>query len=112
MTKTDGRNSRRARSREKIMAAVKARLFFGNFRPTIPEIAKDARVSVRTVFEIYKNHEGLISEAIKDQATYDRLLCILFDSEVPPWTIGSQTAKRVLEAALFGRIIEGTSQNA
>jgi len=95
----------------KIMAAARARILFGDFRPNVTDVAKDAKVSIRTIFEIYRDHDGLLKAALDDALTYDRLLCVLFQTEIPPWTIGTETASRIVGAVVFGRIIEG-EQNA
>lgn len=107
----DARSSRRLKTRAKVMAACRARMIFGDMRPSIAQVARDANCSIRVIFDIYKSLDGMLDAALADAPTYDRLLCMLFETDTPPWTIGAATADRVLRAAVFGRIIEGRMTN-
>lgn len=63
--KSDGRRDRRARSRERIIEATFLIVQRGNWRPTVTEIAAQAGVSVRTVFDIFGTIEGVYEELMR-----------------------------------------------
>lgn len=58
----DGRRDRRKRSRERIVEAAFLLIQRGNWRPSVVEIAAQAGVSVRTVFDIFGSLEGVYEE--------------------------------------------------
>lgn len=63
----DGRVARGLRVREAIVRAMLDLFEEGNLRPTMAEIARRARVSLRALFNHFKDNEALISEAFRHQ---------------------------------------------
>ena len=73
----DGRAARATRTREAIADAVLSLLEEGHLRPTAPEVAERARVSLRSVFQHFADMEALFAavserqmEAVLSQARY------------------------------------------
>lgn len=67
--KGDGRHNRRKRSRERIIEAAFLLVQRGNWRPSVKDIATQAGVSVRTVFDIFGSLEGVYEELMRDYGT-------------------------------------------
>lgn len=59
LARVDGRNARAGRTRAAVANALLGLLQDGNIRPTAAEIAKRARVSLRSVFQHFEDLESL-----------------------------------------------------
>ena len=80
----DGRNNRRKRSRERIIEAAFLLVQRGNWRPSVKEIAAQAGVSVRTVFDIFGSLDDVYEELMqKHGREINNNLCYL------PWSVVS-----------------------
>ncbi|NGO76311.1 TetR/AcrR family transcriptional regulator [Streptomyces sp. YC504] len=60
---TDGRTARSQRTRLSIIDAIRALNAAGDLRPTAPRIAKQAGVSLRTVWQHFEDMESLLAHA-------------------------------------------------
>ncbi|HLK10262.1 MAG TPA: TetR family transcriptional regulator [Candidatus Binatia bacterium] len=78
-TRIDGRRARSARARDAIVDALLDLMQEGDVRPTASRIAERAGVSLRTVFQHFRDLEGLLAAAADRQTT--RLLALA--REVP-----------------------------
>ncbi|MGK2939046.1 MAG: TetR/AcrR family transcriptional regulator [Solirubrobacteraceae bacterium] len=67
-TTTDGRTARSERTRHAIVDALLTLLEAGNLRPTTAEIADQASVSERSVFQHFPNREALFTGVSERQA--------------------------------------------
>ena len=67
-SETDGRVARGQRVRESIVRAMLELFEEGNLRPTTAEIAERADVSLRALFNHFKDNDALIAAAFKLQA--------------------------------------------
>lgn len=65
----DGRKARRSRSRERIVEAAFLIVQRGNWRPSAADIAKQAGVSVRTVFDIFGTLDDVYEELMRAYST-------------------------------------------
>lgn len=93
-TKTDGRKARRGRSRERIVQAAFLLVERGNWRPSVKDIAAQAGVSVRTVFDIFGTLDDVYEELMRTRG--DDLKEILYHA-------GRGTAGGALYIVLMGR---------
>lgn len=66
-TRVDGRAARATRTREAIAEAVLTMLEEGHLRPTAPEVAQRAGVSLRSVFQHFSDMEGLLASVSERQ---------------------------------------------
>jgi AcrR family transcriptional regulator len=62
----DGRRDRRKRSRERIVEAAFLLVQRGNWRPSVKDIAAQAGVSVRTVFDIFGTLDDVYEELMRN----------------------------------------------
>src|SRR5208282_4786949 len=77
----DGRVARGQKIRDAIIRAMLDLIQAGNLRPTSPEIAKRAHVSLRAVFNHFKDAEGLRAAAFQFQAREEAQQLL---TEIPP----------------------------
>lgn len=71
---TDGRRARAERTRFAVLAACRALMRGGEFRPSMVAVATVASVSTRSVFAHFPSTETLHLEAIEDRATAEAIL--------------------------------------
>ncbi len=88
----DGRRDRRKRSRERIVEAAFLLVQRGNWRPSVVEIAAQAGVSVRTVFDIFGSLE----------AVYEELM--LYHSHFLRGVVMSTSFNEIVYLPLMGRL--------
>lgn len=96
----DGRNARAARTRAKIIAACRAKMLAGDFRPSVIGVAQAADCSVSSVFQHFIAVEVLHKVAL-DEATRDAIYKMII-----PWARTEplpEIAESVVHAAVFGR---------
>ncbi|MGO9603665.1 MAG: TetR/AcrR family transcriptional regulator [Candidatus Binataceae bacterium] len=77
----DGRVARGQKVRDAILRAMLDLIQAGNLRPTSPEIAKQAHVSLRAVFNHFKDAEGLRAAAFQFQAREEAQQLL---TQIPP----------------------------
>jgi AcrR family transcriptional regulator len=107
MVKFDGRNRRSERSQEAILAAVGGLMRGGNFRPSIPVIAKSANVSVRTVYHHFQTIDELYAAVLKDVTVQkDMTLLIMGIDPIPADYETTIVNPRVLHAVVYGRPLQ------
>src|SRR5215475_5407741 len=80
MVRTDGRNRRAAETRRKIIEAAKAMIEETSEAPTVVGVARRAEVSVRSVFQHFKDVQSLFVTVVDN---------IRDNLEVPPATPGN-----------------------
>lgn len=98
----DGRTVRADRSRSLIIAAARAKMLAGDFRPSIRSVAADAGCAVRTVFQHFTDVEG-VHRAALDAETRDGIAALVNMGAVAPPSPAD--ADRISFAAVFGRPI-------
>lgn len=98
----DGRNRRKDRSRAAILQACRRSMCMGELRPTAAAIAKQAGVSVRTVFDVFNGGgiDNLWREALDEPTKRAILALVLRDSLFPA---SAADCDRVVRAIVFGR---------
>jgi len=92
----DGRNARRNRSRERILQAAFLLVERGNWRPSVKDIAKQAGVSVRTIFDIFGTLDDVYEAVL---ASYGPHLRSLVGA-----VINGNTPNGLLRIILMGRL--------
>lgn len=98
----DGRSQRRARSRERVLAACRELMAAGNFRPTMVNICKRASVCARTGFQAFLDVEALHLLAVSDNVTHKAVLqAVLGTDEYMMMPLRSKD--RIVRAAVTGR---------
>jgi len=97
----DGRSRRVDRSRAAILQACRALMASGELRPTMIGVAKQAGVSVRTVFAIFPTHDRLLTAAL-DEPTRRAVLALILRESLFPGSAAD--CDRVIRAACFGRV--------
>lgn len=97
----DGRHARKVRSAERILHACRASMRSGDFRPSVPAIAKAVSCSDRNVFELFQTKEKLYLEALRDEETQRAILTLVLRDSLPPQTEGDRA--RLLRAIVLGR---------
>lgn len=94
-TSTDGRTARSERTRHAIVDALFALLEAGNLRPTAAEIADQAGVSERSVFQHFPNREALFTGVSERQAARVVQVVRTIDLKLPlPARIDTFVAQR------------------
>lgn len=99
----DGRFERRKRSREWIIEAAFLLVQRGNWRPSVKDIAAQAGVSVRTVFDIFGTLEDVYEELMRTHG--NDLKEILYHA-------GRGTVGGVLYIVLMGRTEQSQGEPA
>ncbi len=92
----DGRNLRGIRTRATILAACRAMMLAGDFRPTMLAVARNAKCSVRSVFTHFDDVEALHLAAL-DRDTQDGILQLIMPGMWAP------APAAIVWAAVFGR---------
>ena len=88
------------RNRKAILSSCRAAMRSGTFRPSALDVARDANVSIRTVFHHFVNHEALLAAAIEDEQTRRTILALLLRDSLFP---SEMDCMRVVKAAVLGR---------
>jgi AcrR family transcriptional regulator len=97
----DGRHMRHKRSHAAILMACRDFMREGNFRPSIPAVARAAKVSVRTVFQHFKTHDALMKRALNHVDTQEAMLAWILGEQSGPLT--NLDRDRLLLALVLGR---------
>lgn len=97
----DGRHERSRRTRHAILSACRASMRSGIFRPSAAAMANEAGVSVRTVFDHFDTHEGMLTAALQDDETQRTVLALILRDSLPPATAADRA--RLFRAILVGR---------
>lgn len=97
--KGDGRHNRRKRSRERIIGAAFLLVQRGNWRPSVVEIAAQAGVSVRTVFDIFGSLNDVYEELMRGEngADFRRMLLRIAQNDASNWN-------HILHIIFMGRL--------
>jgi hypothetical protein len=96
----DGRRQRRINATKKIIDVTAREIRgTGNWRPTVRQIASLARCSVRTIFEIFGEHDRLLRVVY---AAHTRDLLVTFRSQFPGIIGTDEKVQRDLIEALMG----------
>lgn len=98
---SDGRFERSRRTRAAILSACRASMRSGLFRPSAAAMAHEAGVSVRTVFQHFETHEGMLTAALQDDETQRTVLSLIMRDSLPPATDADRA--RLFRAILVGR---------
>jgi AcrR family transcriptional regulator len=83
VTPQDGRVARSHRTRAAIVEALVTLLEAGNAQPTVEEIAAQASVAPRTVFQHYADREALFAAVSADREAHLQLLMGTIDAGAP-----------------------------
>lgn len=102
MNAADGRRARGERTRASVMEGCRRLMCAGVFRPTVVEVARQARCSVRSVFQHYDDVES-VHRAALDVATREAIARLIAQQLTPHDT------DRVALAAVFGRSEHGAT---
>lgn len=90
---------RKTRSRDAILTACRALISTGTFQPSALQVAKQAGVSVRTVFAVFPAVEWMLTAALDEATKRAVLTLILRECLFPP----EADCERVVRAVVFGR---------
>src|SRR5262245_52129803 len=93
MVRTDGRNRRAAETRRKIIEAAKAMIDETSEAPTVVGVARRAEVSVRSVFQHFKDVQSLFVTVV-DAVSQDLV--------VPPPTPSTRPLEARIESVVAG----------
>lgn len=93
----DGRNQRSAETKARILAAGRAMMLAGNFRPSVAAIADKALVSVRSVFTHFDSVEKLHATLLDDELLRVDIWTQVMTASAPC------DVDRVVHAAVYGR---------
>jgi AcrR family transcriptional regulator len=93
MVRTDGRNRRAAETRRKIIEAAKAMIDETSEAPTVVGVARRAEVSVRSVFQHFKDVQSLFVTVV-DAVSQDLV--------VPPPTPSTKPLEARIESVVSG----------
>jgi AcrR family transcriptional regulator len=96
---TELRNARSRRTRAAILTACRAMMAAGDFRPTVPAVAKAADCAMRTVFQHFHDVTALHREAL-DVRTRDNIVALIKPTGPMPEPLLSDC---IAFAAVFGR---------
>lgn len=102
MREDDGRAIRAAKNRADLLRACRLEMAAGNFRPTIVQVAKLAKLSKRTAFKNFTSVEKLHDEAAGDGATREQIVALICCNGGPPTDLADQL--RIVRAAVTGNV--------
>ena len=100
---TDGRNQRGAHTRQIILIECRAAMKAGVFRPTMSDVTKAAKVSVRSGFQHYSCTDELWVAALANDETRQAILGHILKDSLPP--ASEADCRRLVNAAVFGRVM-------
>lgn len=95
----DGRNRRKQLNRARIIEGCRRLMLAGDFRPTVPAVAKSAELCVRSVYEHFGNVETLYTEALDEETRR-----AIGDAIFVPGADLAEMAHRSVHAAVFGTL--------
>jgi len=105
VAKPDGRRLRGERTRAKLLAACRAEMRRGNFRPPAARVAEIAGKSVRSVFEQFGDLNRLHQIAMAEEATFEAIVARVLPPEIATLLSLGQRARLVM--ALVAGKVEG-----
>jgi AcrR family transcriptional regulator len=100
---SDGRRARRERTTDRMLLACRVRMRQGDFRPTVADVASEARVVVRTVFQAFGTREAMLRAALDDDTTRDAILQRILGADYALIGAPDEWLERIAQAAVFGR---------
>jgi hypothetical protein len=100
---SDGRNRRKAISRETILAACRRLMADGHFRPSMDFCCSTADRSIRTGFGLFGTVEALHFEALQDVPTRNAIFERILGDTFCVVTDGVEGEERILRAIVTGK---------